>query len=666
MHFICYTIDDWNKTANTSFYLLFYIMRQLAAILFADMTGYTAAMQENEQLASTRRKRLKQVLDLYIPQFNGKVLQYYGDGSLSIFSSAIDSVRSAIAIQQLLQQEPVVDVRIGIHSGDVNIEDEAIYGDGVNLASRIESLAVPGGIFVSEKVFDEIRNQENILTREMGYFEFKNVKQPVRVFAIANHGISVPSREELRGKTQPTRNRLAVLPFVNMSSDPDNEYFSDGITEELLNTLAKVDEIKVTSRTSAFAFKGKQADIRDIAIQLNVDKVLEGSVRKSGNRVRITAQLINAADGYHIWSEVYDRSLTDIFELQDEISRIIASRLQENLSIDQKKEPSAKAETVNITAYTYYLKGLHYWNKLTPADILKAIEFYERAIDIEPAYAQAYAMTASAYSMMGARGQMMPEKAFKVAHKYADKALELDDTIAESHIAKANAYLLYDWKWKEACDALEKAIELNPAAIEAYQLRGFYNIIVGKTERAVELLEQAEQIDPLSPAITLTLGSMYTFAHRYDDAIKQADKLLEINPKMRGAIDLKAWATGLRGNWHEALLLFKEVHRLTNHPLKGLMGLAYAHGKLGQREDALLCIQKMEQLQREEPNAVIDIDLAIAWLGLDDLEKHFYYVNQCIDKRIGPLSYFLEYPVYDDLKNDRRYKKAKIRMGLTV
>jgi TolB-like protein/class 3 adenylate cyclase len=312
-------------------------MRQLAAILFADMTGYTAVMQENEQLASTRRRRLKEVLEKSIPQFNGKVLQYYGDGSLSIFSSAIDCVRSAIAIQHLLREQPVVPVRIGIHTGDVNIEEETIYGDGVNLASRIESLAVTGGIFVSEKVYDEIRNQEYILTQEMGYFEFKNVKHPIRIFAIANDGIVVPAREALRGKTQPTHNRLAVLPFVNMSADSDNEYFSDGITEELLNALAKVNDLKVTSRTSAFAFKGKNEDIRDIAIQLNVDKILEGSVRKSGNRVRITAQLINAADGYHLWSEVYDRDLNDIFAVQDEISGMIANKLLENLSIGQKK-----------------------------------------------------------------------------------------------------------------------------------------------------------------------------------------------------------------------------------------------------------------------------------------------------------------------------------------
>ena len=639
-------------------------MRQLAAILFADMAGYTALMQENEQLARIKRRRLKEVLESSVEEYNGKILQYYGDGTLSIFNSAIDSVLCSINIQQQLQQEPKVSLRMGIHTGDIIMEEDAIYGDGVNLASRIESLAVPGGIFISEKVYDEIRNQENIKTLEMGYFELKNVKYPVRVFAITNDGIIVPGRNDVKGKTKQTHNRLAVLPFVNMSADTENEYFSDGITEELLNALTKVDGLQVTSRTSVFAFKGKNHDIRDIAIQLNVDKVLEGSVRKSGNRVRITAQLINAADGYHIWSENYDRNLTDIFEVQDEISAIIANRLRENLTEKEQETRIVKAPVRNLTAYTHYLKGLHFWNKLTPADIRKAIECFEQAIAIEPEYAQAYALAAGAYSYLGATGQMLPAKAFERVRLYADKALSLDNTVAEGHISKAGVYLFYEWKWQPAYEELQEAIRLNPAAIEAYELLGLYYVITGEKEKAVEVLEEAEQLDPLSPIIIQTLGSMYIFAERFDDAIKQADKLLEINPQMRICIEMKAWCIGLKGDWKEALKLFEEVHRLTNHPLKGLNGLGYAYAVLGEREKALECIRKMEQRQIDEPDSVIDGDLAGVWFSLGDWDKTFYYLNQCIDKRIGPVSYFLEYPPYKEFKKDPRYKLLKERLNV--
>lgn len=637
-------------------------MRQLAAILFADMTGYTALMQENEQLARSKRQRLKEVLESTITRFHGKILQYYGDGSLSIFNSAIDSVHAAIDIQQQLLQHPRVELRIGIHTGDVIIEEEAIYGDGVNLASRIESLAVPGGVFVSEKVYDEVRNQEHIQTRELGYFELKNIKHPIRVFAIANNGIVVPGRNEVRGKTAAPVNRLAVLPFVNMSADPENEYFSDGITEELLNALTRVDGLQVTSRTSAFAFKGKHDDIRDIAIQLNVDKILEGSVRKAGNRVRITAQLINAADGFHIWSETYDRKLDDIFEVQDEISGIIANKLKENLSGKQK--PTIKSSIKNITAYTHYLKGLHFKNKITPADNRKAIECFKQAIALEPDYAQAYAMVAQTYCTLGSMGQMIPHTAFEIGHQYADKALELDDTIAEGHIAKAMAWLYYEWKWQDAYDALQKAIELNPGAVAAYDLLGFYYIAKAQKAQAVKVLEQAEQIDPLSPTIIRSLGNMYIFEERFDDAVRQAEKLLEMNPEMRSAIELKAWAIGMKGDWRAALELFKEVHRLTNHPLKGLMGLGVCYARVGMMDKAMDCVHKLEQRQQEEPDSVVDGDLAAVWLGIGNLDKTFHYLNECIDKRMGPVACFIEYPPYKVVKADPRFEGLKQRMGI--
>ncbi len=639
-------------------------MRQLAAILFADMTGYTALMQEDEQMARVKRRRLKDVLEATIGRYNGKILQYYGDGSLSIFSSAIDSVGCAIEIQHQLKEDPKVDIRIGIHTGDVIIEEDAIYGDGVNLASRIESLAVPGSIFISDKVYDEIKNQPVFSTRELGYFELKNIKFPVRVFAITNSGISVPTRDELRGKIKQTNNRLAVLPFVNMSADPENEYFSDGITEELLNALTRVDGLQVTSRTSAFAFKGRNHDIRDIAIQLNVDKVLEGSVRKAGNRVRITAQLINANDGYHIWSENYDRDLTDIFEVQDEISAIIANKLREDMAPRVKKDHLVKTATTNVTAYTYFLKGLHFWNKLTPADSRKAIECFEQAIAIEPYYAQAYAMAAAAHSYLGSSGQMLPTKAFEVVHRYADMALQIDSSIAESHIAKASAYLFYDWNWKLAFESLQKAISLNHGAIDAYDMLGFYYIVMGQKEKAVEALEYAETLDPLSPVISQSLGNMYIFSERYDDAIRQADKLLEMEPRMRIAIEMKGWATGMKGDWETALRYFEEVQRLTNHPLKGWMGAGFTYARLGMKDKALEVIRKMEQREREEPGVVIDADIAAVWFGLGDYDKTIYYLNRCIDKRMGPVSYFTEYPPYRPIKSDPRYADLKKRMKI--
>lgn len=638
-------------------------MRQLAAILFADMTGYTALMQENENLARQKRQRLKQVLEETVQQFNGRILQYYGDGSLTIFSSAVDSIGCSISIQRQLQEEPKVELRMGIHTGDVIIDDEAIYGDGVNLASRIESLAVPGGIFISEKVFDEIKNHGDFQTREMGYFELKNVREPVKVFAIANEGIAVPSREEIKGKTKQPKNRLAILPFVNMSADPENEYFSDGITEELLNTLSKVDGLQVTSRTSAFSFKGKNEDIRSIALQLNVDKILEGSVRKAGNRVRITSQLISAADGYHIWSETYDRNLTDIFEVQDEISGIIANKLRENLLPSQQEETLVKKQVENMEAYTCFLKALHYWNKLTPADGRKCIECCEQAIALEPTYAQAYAMAASAYAYLGSSGQMIPDEAFKIVKTFADKALALDSSLAEVYIARANIALYYDWNYEEAYKNLQQALRLNPGIADTYELLGTYYVMKGDKEKALQTLQEAERIDPLSPIILQSLASMYIFNERYEEAVTVADKILSLHPKMRVSIETKGWAIGMGGNWEKALPFFEEVHRLTNHPLKGLMGLSVAYARLGQTDKAMECIRRMEQRQLEEPGAVIDADLAAAWFALGDHEKAFYYLHQCADKRMGPIAYFLEYPAYKGVKEDPRYESLRIKLN---
>jgi len=639
-------------------------MRKLAAIMFSDMSGYTALMQQNEQLAREKRRRLKEVLEKTAAEFNGEVLQYYGDGALSIFNSAIDGVKCAIEIQQTLKLEPAVDLRIGLHSGDISMEDETIYGDGVNIASRIESLAVTGSILISGKVYDEIKNQQNLSAREMGYFEFKNVAEPLRVYAVDAAGIIVPSRDELKGKTKQPVNRLAVLPFVNMSADPDNEYFSDGISEELLNVFSKVEGLQVTSRTSAFAFKGKNTDIREIGIQLNVDRILEGSVRKSGNHVRITAQLINAADGYHIWSENFDRDLNDIFKVQDEISGIIVNKCRENLTAKEHYEKLVKEPVQNLEAYNLYLKGLHFYNKVTPKDFRSSIEYFEKAIALEPHYANAYAMTAEAYAFLGSTGQMQPKEAFALVHKYSDKAIQIDSSLSTGYAAKGSAYLLYDWKWNEAYDSLQKAIELNPAATDAHQLLSFYYLITGKNSDAVAVMEQAHRVDPLSPIVSKSLVDAYLISGRADDALKQAELLLEMYPQIRAALELKGWCVGAKGDWQKAAEIFEEVRLAIGHPLKGYTPLGCAYANSGDTEKALSCIAKIEEWQAAEPGIVVDADLAMIWLSLGEVDKGFYHLFQCVEKRMGPAAIIIEHPAFKVPHNDPRYQELKQKMNL--
>jgi TolB-like protein/tetratricopeptide (TPR) repeat protein len=638
--------------------------RQLAAIMFTDMVGYTALMQSNEALATKKRERHKNVLENSIGNHNGKILQYYGDGTLSIFNSAIEGVNCAMEIQKELTREPKIDLRIGIHTGDIVLEEEGIYGDGVNVASRIESLSVSGGVFISEKVYDDIKNQRDIETHEIGSFELKNVKQPIRVFAISNPGFPVPSRSEIKGKLNQPTNRLAVLPFDNFSADPENEYFSDGITEELINAFTKVDGLLVTSRTSSFAFKRKHEDAREIGSKLNVDKILEGSVRKAGNRVRITAQLINSADGYHLWSETFDRDLHDIFEVQDEIARIIVNKLRESITEKPKEEQFVKQTTKNFEAYSIFLKGVYFRNKLTPSDVRKASEYFEEAINLDPYFAPACAHFASCYVQLGAMGVMNPHKAFEIAHHYADKAIKLDNTLAEAYAIKGAAYLFYDWKWNEAYDYLTKALKLNAGSGFASFMMAMYYHYFGKLNEAVEVLEKAILYDPLSVFIIDALCEKYFHARRYDDAIEQAEKILELDPQMRHALEIKGFSLAMKGQWDEAIRIFKEVHRLTNHPLKGLTPLGFAYARTGQTEKAKECIAKIEQRQIEEPESVVAGDLAFIWWALGNRDKSFDYLFQALDKKIPATPYFIYSPLHEGIEKDPRTAELKRRMNL--
>jgi len=630
--------------------------RLLAAIMFTDLEGYTAMMQEDEQNAKMARDRHRNILEEKINEYSGNLLQYYGDGSLSIFNSGIEAVRCAIEIQKNLSNEPRIPVRVGIHVGDIVKEDDGIYGDGVNIASRIESISVPGAVLISDRLQDELGNKPDIKTKSLGKFHLKNVKRQIEVFAVASDNIKVPSSREINSEKAKPVKSIAVLPFKNMSADPENEYFSDGITEEILSALVKVEGLQVTSRTSSFAFKNKNLDVREIGKQLGVSTLLEGSVRRAGNEIRITAQLINAADGYHIWSEVYDRKLEDIFEVQDELSNRIANTLREKLTGDDRKKHLITATTDNLEVYNLYLKGMYNLKKWNPEGARKGIELLKQAIKIEPEFAPAHSGISFGYVLLGSMGQMPAQQAYKHARNFAQEALKLNRNLAEVYVSLGLVYIFVDWNLKEALKAFRKALTLKPGDANVHHAYYVYLTAAGSLDDAVEEMQLAVQLDPLSLPINHSLADAYLCAKRYEEALEQTNKTLELDQNFRSAWETKGWAHFLLGERKNAIDSFLKFQELTGDPLKGITGLGYVYAQTGQRDKALECLQKLDERSKRDKEVSLFIDYFSIYAGLEEYDKAFYYLNKSNEE--GNVGFFVKtHPVAEKLRKDPRFNE---------
>jgi len=633
----------------------------LAAIMFTDMVGYTAMMQENENKAKMLRDKHREVLEQMVQEHHGQILQYYGDGTLVIFGSAIEAAACGARIQTELQKKPEVPLRIGIHAGDIVYDDEGVYGDGVNIASRIENIAIAGSVLISEKVNDELKNQKEISTVLLGRFNLKNVKQPVKLFAVNLPGLVVPSPDQLDGKADTRGHSVAVLPFINLSADKDNEYFSDGMTEEILNALAKVEGLMVTSRTSSFAFKGKNTDVREIARQLGVKSILEGSVRKQGNKVRVTAQLINASDGYHKWSEVYDRNLEDIFAVQDEIALAIALQMKQNFNAVRPARQLVKTATENIDAYNIYLKGSYYWNKWTPHEVNKAIKYFEDAIILCPEFALAYSRLSACYIYLGAVGSMPNKVAYPKAKEYALKAIEIDDSLIDSHLSIGMVKYFNDWDWEEAQKCFLKALEINPNSAETHQYYAMLLMTLGHFKKAVKEAETAQQLDPLNAPISQILAFAYFNLNQVDEAIKQHEKTKEIEPGFKDAWSSLAWIYLKQGEFEEAIELFSEVENIPGFKAKAISGLGYLYAKKGDKEKAADYLKQLEAMNSEE--LPLDMELAIIHTGLDEMDKVFNYLESAFEKRLGGMN-FIKGRYWKEIHEHPRFKNLLQKMKL--
>lgn len=639
-------------------------IRMLAAIMFTDIVGYTSMMQEDEIKAITLRDRSRSVLEDFALTHQGRILQFFGDGTLLVFGSVIEAVMCAIEIQRELQNDPKVALRIGIHSGDIVYDDDGIYGDSVNVASRIESIGVGNSVLLSSKVNEELQNHKELPTQYLGTFELKNVRSPIDIYAVDLPELAIPKPNEIDGKISGKKESIAVLPFVNMSTDPENEYFSEGITEEILNALARVDGLLVTSRTSSFAFKGKNEDIREIGRQLGVKTLLEGSVRKVGNKVRVTAQLIDTRNGYHRWSESYDRNLEDIFSVQDEIAKSITNKLKESFSLIPASQKMVKSYTNNMEAYNLYLKANYYWNRWTPNDIKRSLELLKKSIKIDPNYALSYSSLSACYVYLGAIGQLPSKDAYPLAKNYALKALSLDETLPDCHVSLAMVNF-FEWDWDESYKSFMRALSLNPNSAEAHLYYSFYQVAMGNLKKATLENEKALEIDPLNVQINCSLGDNYFFAGMFNEALEQYKKSLELDSSFRAAIHGLGWVYFHIDEPEKSIHQFIKAQGMIGDDSKGVTPLGFVYARLGNQEEVQKCFDKLEQRQKADSEVSLSIDYAIIYLGLRQYDKVFEHLNKAFEEKLGGLV-FLRTRHWREIQNDPRYHELLVKMNLPL
>jgi adenylate cyclase len=502
------------------------VQRRLAAILAGDVVGYSRLMSDNEERTlAALTGHLKDLIEPCIAEHHGRVVKTTGDGVLVEFSSVVNAVTCSIAVQEGMvgrnsktPKDQRIEFRIGVNLGDVIVQDGDVFGDGVNIAARLEGLAEPGGICVSNMVLQGVRGKLDLVFDDMGPQRVKNIGEPVRAYKIdirRSQSDAIAAAKD--APPLPARPSIAVLPFENMSADPDQEYFSDGITEDIITELSKISGLFVIARHSAFTFKGQSVSLKHVGRELGVRYVLEGSVRKSGNRLRITAQLIDASTDHHLWAERFDREVEDIFAVQEEVARQVAAAMKVAL----KPEESARlahAPTENLGAYELYLRTrMTFWPPGRD-NILNAQIGYQSVIEADPTFAGGFAGKSIAHSMSVIyRHSTEPDIDARIALELADKATTMDDDFALSHSAIAMAFSSVG-RHEEAVAAAQRAVALQPGDGDSYMFLSVSLSFAGRFEEAREAALLAHRIDPKFAPSLYALGRAYFMLGRYEES----------------------------------------------------------------------------------------------------------------------------------------------------
>ena len=550
------------------------VNRKLAAILAAEVVGYSRLMGADEagMLAALKRHR-EAVFDPAVAAHNGRIVKLIGDGVIAEFGSVVDAVSCALSVQRSSAtipdqgaSQPTIVLRIGINLGDVIIEGDDIYGDGVNVAARLEPLAEPGGICVSSIVNESVGNRIDVRFQDGGEISVKNIDRPIRVWKWHPGATPLAAAKSNAAKPEPNgaTASIAILPFTNMSGDPEQEYFSDGITEDIITDLSKIAGLMVIARNSSFTYKGRSVDVRTVGRELGVRSVLEGSIRRVGKRVRITAQLVDATTGGHLWGERYDRDLTDIFEVQDDVTRRIVDALKVTLSPAENARLTAGG-TSSMDAYDYVLRGreLLLGKTKNRETFEQSIKLFMRALELDPNYPKAYAALSMAYNLdYQNRWSDDPDSSLPLAKRCAEQAIEKDPNEPFARLVASWA-AIFEKDLDRATSEVNIALRLNPNFALAYSNLASIHNYSGRPLEAIPVLERAIRLDPAFRAQNLHfLGIAHLLAGKYETAAALLRERILLVPGTDFSRVLLASALGHLGEGDEARRIWQELEQI--------------------------------------------------------------------------------------------------------
>jgi TolB-like protein/class 3 adenylate cyclase/Tfp pilus assembly protein PilF len=676
------------------------VNRHLSCIMFTDMVGYSALTQRDEALALELVAEHRALLRPIFAPHRGSEIKSTGDGFLVEFASALEATRCAVEIQRALVDRNAAvspgkrfQIRIGLHLGDIEIQEGDVFGDGVNVAARVQQCAPSGGICVSGAVAEAVRNKLGHPLEPLGARRLKNIAAPVELFRVVLPWERQTPWSRLRARTRAragSRGRaivlgatsvvvaiglawavlqgvrptpaaevhsLAVLPLEDVSPDPSEEYFTDGMTEALIGGLSRIGSLRVISRTSAMHYRDTNKRLPEIAQELGVDAVLEGSIVRAGDRVRISLRLVHAPTEQSLWSETYDRDLTDVLALQDEIARAVATAVRAQLTPDEAAR-LASAGQVDPRAYEAYLRGRYWWNTRTRDGLDKALVYFRQAIEIDPTWARGYAGLADAYLVLGYNRFLPLGDVYPKARGAALRAIELDENLAEAHASLAAEMRDYEWDWARSEQEFERALDLDPNYATGWHWYAWNLVSLGRIEDALTTMRKARELDPLSPRINTNIGVLLYLARDYEAAERELKKSLEADSSQSlrtlGSIYVQ------QGRFAEAIRAFQELAHFGTPTDPAY--LAHAYALAGRRSEARGIVEELER--REGARFVDPLAMAMAYTGLGDLDRAFWWLERGYRERDLRPSLLRADPVFDPLRRDPRFADLLRRMGL--